>query len=145
MVFYLNAPTVDPSGAFSFVAGYPQPRRSKIVLMIRVLLILCLVFTSLGSVVAQTRMAAAGGYCGTGAPQILLDAAGLPLLDANGTAIAVADCPACCLVHALSAPTPGAAAYAVRLLPVSIASRPTPHVLDRLQRTQQARAPPAVA
>ncbi len=35
------------------------------------LLALCLVLTSLGAVVAQTRMVAAGGFCGMGAPQIV--------------------------------------------------------------------------
>lgn len=115
--------------------------------MIRVLvpivLAISLVLSSLGAVVAQTRMATAGGYCGTGAPQIVLDALGLPILDADGAAIAAPDCPACTLTLApASAPRP--ITFGTTLRPVAVAPQPSPFLLETAPRTHQARAPPAV-
>jgi hypothetical protein len=68
--------------------------------LISALLALCLVLTGLGTVVAQTRMAMADGYCGADSLRIVLDAAGLPLLDGDGAAIEAPDCPACTIQSA---------------------------------------------
>ncbi|MBY4893218.1 hypothetical protein KUL25_10620 [Rhodobacteraceae bacterium N5(2021)] len=113
--------------------------------LLHMLLALSLVLSGLTSVVAETRMAAAGGYCGIGTPQLLLDAAGLPLLDADGTAVMAPDCPACHLTLAILAPTPPNAEtpllvlqQAAPLSPVSL----TPRVA---LLAAQARAPPHTA
>jgi hypothetical protein len=108
------------------------------------LLALCLALTSLAAVVAETRMAAAGGYCGTGTAQILLDDAGLPVLDATGDAVAMAECPICHLAFALThaAPPPSPE---IDLLTVP-APAPSPHSVSlQLRLEQQARAPPRPA
>ena len=60
---------------------------------------LALVLTSIGGVVAQTRMAAAGSFCGFDQPAILIDASGLPVLDGNGQTIAAVDCVICHLTN----------------------------------------------
>ena len=108
------------------------------------LLALCLVLTSVAAVVAETRMAAAGEYCGTGAPQILLDRAGLPLLDADGAAIVAPECSVCHLAFALATPSVPPAQITV---PFDVAAQivaldlvPHSHGSDR-----HARAPPRLA
>jgi hypothetical protein len=108
------------------------------------LLSLCLVLTSLGATVAQTRMAAAGGYCGTGAPQILLDPAGMPILDAEGSGVAAPECPACHLTLAVGATAPNS------LLPSDVLRSPDTLItqtllFDAAQTLHRARAPPGVA
>ncbi|MEJ6389657.1 DUF2946 family protein [Gymnodinialimonas ulvae] len=108
------------------------------------LLALCLALTSLAAIVAETRMAAAGGYCGTGAPQILLDDAGLPVLDGAGDAVALADCPVCHLAFALSHPAPHSAPDIALLRESAPANAPlSVSVLLRLDH--HARAPPRPA
>ena len=108
------------------------------------LLALCLVLTSLAAVVAETRWAAAGEYCGTGAPRILLDHAGLPLLDADGAAISAPDCTVCHLAFALATPSVTPAQITVSFAvaaPLSVPTAiPQSHGSDR-----HARAPPRLA
>lgn len=108
------------------------------------LLALCLVLTSLSGVVAQTRMATTGAYCGTGAPQILLDASGLPVLDTDGAAIEAPECPLCTLAIAISPlrDTPHRRS-SLRPVVALMALAPTP--LDDTGRAHPARAPPVVA
>lgn len=109
------------------------------------LLALSLLLGGVASVVAQTRMVAAGGYCGTDAPRLLLDAAGLPLLTDDGTALAAPECPACHVAVALLAPAPpraGAPRLLSRTAVAPQAARLSPRVvrLDALARAP----PPAV-
>lgn len=112
--------------------------------LISVPLALCLVLTSIAAVVAETRMAAAGGYCGTGAPQILLDQVGLPLLDGDGAAIAAPECSVCHLAFALSgAPAPSFRAASLMSPATSVA---TPNLIPLSQdKNHHARAPPRLA
>ncbi len=112
-------------------------------LLIPLLLAASLVLSSLGAVVAQTRMAAAGGYCGTDAPQIVLDVRGLPILDADGAAIAAPDCPACTLVFALTS-TPRTTTFHTALHSIADAPHRFALFLVTAPRTHQARAPPSV-
>ena len=109
------------------------------------LLALLLVLSSLAAVMAETRMAAAGGYCGLGQPSILLDATGLPLLDADGAAIAAPDCPVC---HLATAPGPDSVDVTapVRDLGILLGTTPVPSLSPRLFRLGgKGRAPPLVA
>lgn len=113
--------------------------------LISALVALCLVLTSLAAVVAETRMAAAGGYCGSDAPQILLNASGLPELDQNGQAIAALECPVCHLSVAMIASVQPQLSVQRILLG---AAEPTPKTsLFPLvvQLGGQARAPPRTA
>ncbi|MEX3014332.1 hypothetical protein [Gymnodinialimonas hymeniacidonis] len=105
------------------------------------LLALCLVLTSLAAVVAETRMAAAGGYCGTGAPQILLDSAGLPILDADGTAITPVECEICHLAMSLGPQSP-ATDPALSILQAASLPAPSPPPILSLRLDSHARAPP---
>jgi hypothetical protein len=89
------------------------------------LLAIALVLTGLAAVVGQTRMAAAGGYCGPGQTQLLLDAAGLPILDASGEAVSAPDCPACHLTVALGALPPEAPLLDSRASDVTVTAVPT--------------------
>ena len=106
------------------------------------LLALALVLGNLTAVVAEARMAASGDYCGTGAPQVLLDAAGIPLLDANGTAIAAPECPACTI--SLAALAPARPSLMVRRVPLSQVQPISPPSLtwSQIHWDSQARAPP---
>lgn len=108
-------------------------------------LAVCLVLSSLTAVVAQTRMAAADGYCGTNAPQLLLDASGLPHLDADGHAVAAPDCPTCQLALAASFPTPHTANASPVLLHVVEPLRPNAPSPLNVHLGGQARAPPNAA
>ncbi|MBF9045352.1 hypothetical protein HKCCE4037_18595 [Rhodobacterales bacterium HKCCE4037] len=108
------------------------------------LLALCLVLTSLAAVVAETRMAAAGGFCGTGSPRILLDDAGLPILDAEGEAIASQDCGLCHLAIAEGAPAPTATrGFLLIPAPILVAAPLLSPLSPGLLR--HARAPPHMA
>ncbi|WP_044007007.1 hypothetical protein [Jannaschia sp. CCS1] len=113
--------------------------------LLHLALALSLLLSGLTSVVAETRMAAAGGYCGTGAPELLLDASGLPLLDGSGAAIAAPDCLACHLTVAFLSPTPPFATAPSHLLrPAKPAV--TPGLSPRVVHLgAQARAPPRAA
>ena len=113
--------------------------------LLHTLLAIALVLSSLTAVVAETRMAAAGGYCGTDTPQLLLDAAGLPLLDGTGTAITAPDCPTCHL--ALTALTPTATYGLERIVAFHPATPVFPPSLASLavHWDAQARAPPRTA
>ncbi|WP_224815858.1 hypothetical protein [Hasllibacter sp. MH4015] len=102
----------------------------------------CLTLTGLSAVVAQTRMAASGGYCGTDAPQILLDAAGLPVLDAGGETITAPDCPLCHLPVVLSAPGTAPSAPPETLIGAAPAPATTDLAPRAVRLTAQARAPP---
>ncbi|GAB5448210.1 DUF2946 family protein [Gymnodinialimonas sp.] len=113
--------------------------------LLHMLLALALVLSGLTAVVAETRMAAAGGYCGTGAPDLLLDASGLPLLDADGQAIAAPECPACLLAFAALAPTPPAATTPLLLIRQADPLTPAPLPLPVVLLSAQARAPPDLA
>ncbi|MEJ6393977.1 hypothetical protein V8J82_11960 [Gymnodinialimonas sp. 2305UL16-5] len=105
-------------------------------------LAIVLVVTSLAATIAQTRMVAAGVFCGPGSTAILLDATGLPILDAEGQAIAAPDCLACHL-HGVAAPAP----MPFLQPPASLgAALPVSHVLNQTHPMVtlggQARAPP---
>lgn len=104
-------------------------------------LALCLALTSLAAVVAETRMAAAGGYCGTGSPEILLDHAGLPLLDGEGAAIAAPDCPVCHLAYTVAPSAPNAARTA-HLVPGPLPAASPALIPLSHGSLQHARAPP---
>ncbi len=108
------------------------------------LLSLCLVLTSLAAVMAETRMAAAGGYCGAAAPQLLLDSAGLPILDADGEAVTAPDCPICHLSLAL-ADTISQTAPTSTTLSASPLVMPAPSAPFSLRLDTHARAPPRPA
>ncbi len=107
-------------------------------------LALCLVLTSIAGVVAETRMAVAGGYCGTGAPQILLDQAGLPLLDGDGAAIAAPDCSICHLSLALTSP-PAPIFRAASLISTATAVAAPSFIPLSQDSNHHARAPPRLA
>lgn len=113
--------------------------------LLHLLLALSLVLSGLTAVVAETRMAAAGGYCGTDTPQLLLDASGLPLLDGTGTAISAAECPSCYLALAVLTPTPPGASW--RAIQLRAAAPYFPSILSPLSVHwgTQARAPPRTA
>ncbi|QXT40705.1 DUF2946 family protein [Gymnodinialimonas ceratoperidinii] len=110
--------------------------------LIPTFIVFALVLTSLAAVVAQTRMAVAGGYCGTGAPILLLDRAGVPILDDAGEAVAAPECPACHLVLAAT-PPPRAGVQPIRAT-LRPAQPFTAHPLTALHVFQggHARAPP---
>ncbi|WP_341864066.1 hypothetical protein [Gymnodinialimonas sp. 57CJ19] len=113
--------------------------------LLHTLLALALVLSGLTAVVAQTRMAISGGYCGLSAPSLLLDASGLPILDDDGAAIAAPDCPACHLtVAALSAQPPQAIAPTDLLPTAALSARPLPP-LSVVWLNGHARAPPRLA
>ncbi len=120
-------------------------RRTLPALLPALLLALCFVLTGLAGVVAQARMAAAGGYCGTGAPQILLDQAGLPVLDAGGAAIAAPDCPVCHLPVALTGPDTTAPVHPHSLIAARFAPTARPLSPPPVRLAAQARAPPVPA
>ena len=104
-------------------------------------LALSLVLTSLAATVAQTRMAAAGVVCGPGGPMIVLDAQGLPVLDAEGSAIAAPDCPTCHIVVAVAAPhvtTPAVPATLTAVVTVA----PVAQLSEGAPTAPRARAPP---
>ncbi len=105
---------------------------------------LCLVLTSLAAVVAETRMAAAGGYCGTGAPQILLDQAGLPILDADGRAVSSAECPVCHLALGFSPSAPPLDPVAT-VLRADLPVPPALPAVSSFRSDRHARAPPLAA
>lgn len=108
------------------------------------LLALCLVLTSLAAVVAETRMAAAGGFCGSGSPRILLDDAGLPILDAQGEAIDTPDCGLCHLAFTEGTSTPVPSLDSVLIpAPIHVAATSPAPLSPRLIR--HARAPPRPA
>lgn len=156
--------TIRPAGTFragrsvsnaafrdvSFATWSSQAQRATPLPMIRRTLIsglltVCLVLTSLAAVVAETRMAAAGDFCGNGQPAILLDATGLPLLDTDGAAITAPDCPACHLALALSDPAKHGPVAPTILLGTAEPSRPTSISPLVVQLGGHARAPPRLA
>lgn len=108
-------------------------------------LAVCLVLSSLTAVVAQTRMVAADGYCGTNAPQLLLDASGLPHLDVEGKAVAAPDCPTCQLTLALNLDTLRTTNALPVLLHIVEPLRPHTPTLLVVHLGGQARAPPNAA
>lgn len=113
--------------------------------LLHMLLALALVLSSLTAVVAETRMAISGGYCGLSAPALLLDASGLPILDDDGAAIAAPDCPACHLTFAALSALPPQAIAPRHLLPTAEPSaRPLPP-LSVVRLSGHARAPPRLA
>ncbi|HID68384.1 MAG TPA: hypothetical protein EYP31_09060 [Roseibacterium sp.] len=101
--------------------------------------------TSLAAVMAETRMAAAGSFCGTGQPAILLDAAGLPLLDPDGVAIAAPDCPACHLSFALPPCAPSSLAVHTPFLGLAGSALPESLSPIVVRLGGFARAPPYLA
>ncbi len=111
--------------------------------LLSTLLALSLVLTGTAAVVAETRMAAAGGFCGAATPDILLDAAGLPQLDGDGQAVAGFDCPICTLSAALDG-SASAAPTAPHRLVFNAPAGPLP-TLSALETRidRSARAPPA--
>lgn len=114
-------------------------------LLLHSLLALALVLSSLTAVVAQTRMAAAGDYCGTDTPQLLLDAAGLPLLDGTGNAIAAPDCPTCHLALAALTPARSGAPYCAVAFDLDVPVFPPSLISLSILWDAQARAPPRAA
>lgn len=109
--------------------------------LLPLLLAIGLVTASLTGVVAQTRMAAAGGFCANGTPEVLLDQMGLPLLDADGNAIAAPDCPACHVASGLMTAPVAGATPPLLLRPAQ--APPLPSLpLFAAQTGAQARAPP---
>jgi hypothetical protein len=110
-----------------------------------VLLALALVLGSLTAVVAQTRMAMAGGYCGIGTPELLLDSAGVPLLDGEGEAITAPECPACHLsLAATASPRPLVLPFRAPFRAAEPVSAP-PRGPFRMLQGGHARAPPRAA
>lgn len=110
------------------------------------LLSLCLVLTGLAATLAEARMAAAGGYCGSGHPEILLDRVGLPLFDGAGHAIAAPDCPLCALAAGLPVADPPFAPAPRRLVHRSPTLAAPPFLPGTAARTcRHARAPPVMA
>ncbi len=112
--------------------------------LLSTLLALSLVLTSTAAVVADTRMAAAGGFCGAAAPDILLDTVGLPQLDGDGQAVAGLDCPICHLSVAGFIPT-GPSTTPLRDLGhrIAVTAPPSLSPLD-VRLNTQARAPPRI-
>ncbi len=108
-------------------------------------LALCLVLSSIASLVADTRMAVAGETCGAGSPSILLDAAGLPVLDADGAAVEAPDCASCHLLAGFALPSlSGPAAPLIPARVGSVLSHPVP-VAVSLHMGGHGRGPPATA
>ena len=108
-------------------------------------LALSLVLTGIGGLVAQTRMLAAGEICGTGGARVLLDAAGLPMLDSAGEPIRAVDCLACHLQTPADVPGLATPAHPMRVTAALAAQGTAQAPLPAAPLPFQARAPPRSA